>query len=117
MLPMVRRDPKARRPAAGAPASRVSTVRAALRQALLAGPATARDLSSDVGLREKDVAEHLEHLGRSLLHGGERLSVEPATCLSCGYLFAARTRLSRPSACPACRGTRIDPPVFRIEKT
>jgi predicted Zn-ribbon and HTH transcriptional regulator len=110
------RDRRIGRPAAEAPASRASTVREALRQALLAGPATARDLSTDVGLREKDVAEHLEHLGRSLLHRGEHLSVEPATCLSCGYVFVHRSRLSRPGACPSCRSTRIDPPVFRIEQ-
>lgn len=98
-----------------APAERADTVREALRKALLRGPSTARDLSAEVGLREKDVAEHLAHLVRSASHRAERLVVEPATCLACGYLFRERTRLTRPGACPACRSSRIDPPVFRIE--
>jgi hypothetical protein len=90
-------------------------VREALRRALREAPATARDLSVLAGIREKDVAEHLAHLSRSLPHRGERLVVEPASCMACGYAFAGRTRLARPGACPRCRSTRIDPPVFRIE--
>jgi predicted Zn-ribbon and HTH transcriptional regulator len=97
------------------PSPRGETVREALRAALLRGPATARDLSAEVGLREKDVAEHLAHLRRSLAHRGERLAVEPATCLACGFVFEDRERLTRPGSCPRCRATRIDPPVFRVE--
>jgi predicted Zn-ribbon and HTH transcriptional regulator len=98
------------------PPPRGSTVREALAQALRAGPATARELSREVGLREKDVAEHLGHLVRSLAARGERLVVEPAACLACGYRFEDRERLTRPGACPQCRATRIDPQVFRIER-
>jgi transcriptional regulator len=97
------------------PPARAETVRAALREALLAGPATAHDLSERVGIREKDVAEHLGHLARSAAHRGERLVVEPATCVGCGFAFRDRTRLTRPGACPSCRSTRIDPPLFRID--
>jgi predicted Zn-ribbon and HTH transcriptional regulator len=97
------------------PPPRGETVREALRAALRAGPATARDLSAEVGLREKDVAGHLAHLERSLAHRGERLVVEPAACVACGYVFRDRARLTRPGACPRCRSTRIDPPVFRVE--
>jgi predicted Zn-ribbon and HTH transcriptional regulator len=97
------------------PASRGETLRETLRRALRQGPATARDLSALAGIREKDVAEHLAHLTRSLAHRGERLVVEPAACLACGYRFSDRTRLTRPGACPSCRSTRIDPPSFRIE--
>lgn len=96
------------------PAPRTATVRAALAAALREGPATARELSARVGIREKDVAAHLEHLARSLAHGDERLHVTPASCVECGYAFRSRDRLSRPSACPRCRSTRIDPQVFSI---
>jgi predicted Zn-ribbon and HTH transcriptional regulator len=96
------------------PAPRGATVREALKLALREAPATARDLSARVGLREKDVAQHLAHLARSLEHGGERLELEPAACVECGYRFRSRERLTRPSACPSCRSTRIDPPVFRV---
>ena len=55
------------------PPERGETVREAIRRVLLAGPATARELSVQVGLREKDVPEHLAHLSRSLPRRGERL--------------------------------------------
>jgi predicted Zn-ribbon and HTH transcriptional regulator len=93
---------------------RTRTVREAIRDELLRGPATARELSERVSIREKDVAEHLEHLDKSLRARGERLVVEPASCIACGYAFARRARLSRPGSCPECGSTRIDPPAFRI---
>ena len=93
---------------------RHATVRSALRQVLREGPLTARELSARVGISEKDVSGHLEHLARSLRHSGERLRVEPAQCLGCGFVFKARTRLSKPSKCPACRSERVDPPRFVI---
>ena len=90
-------------------------MREAIREELLRGVATARELSERVSIREKDVAEHLEHLEKSLRARGERLIVAPASCIACGYTFAQRTRLNRPGSCPECGSTRIDPPAFRIE--
>ncbi len=97
------------------PGERGETVRETLRRALREGPATARELSAIVGIREREVADHLEHLARSLPHDGERLVVEPASCIACGCAFRDRSRLGRPGACPRCRSTRIDPPAVRIE--
>jgi transcriptional regulator len=94
---------------------RTQTVREAIREELLRGPATARELSERISIREKDVAEHLEHLEKSLRARGERLVIEPASCIACGFAFAKRARLTRPGSCPQCRATRIDPPAFRIE--
>jgi transcriptional regulator len=111
---MARRERPAETPGTRGPPERDETARSALERVLRRGPATARDLSEDAGLREKDVPEHLEHLQRSLERRGERLVVEPATCIACGYAFVERKRLTRPGACPRCRSTRIDPPVFRI---
>jgi len=94
---------------------RPQTIRETLRAELLRGSATARELSQRVGIREKDVADHLEHLQRSSRARGERLVVGPAACIACGYSFAKRTRLTRPGSCPSCGSTRIDPPAFRLE--
>lgn len=113
----------ARRPAGGGavtrtgppiPPERQETVREALERALREGPASARDLSAAAGLREKDVAEHLEHVEHSARARGERLVVEPAACADCGFRFDARQRLTKPGACPECRGTHIDPPLFSL---
>jgi predicted Zn-ribbon and HTH transcriptional regulator len=96
---------------------RTRTVREAIREELLRGPATARELSERISIREKDVADHLEHLEKSLRARGERLVVEPPTCIACGYPFARRSRLTRPGSCPECGSTRIDPATFRIDAT
>lgn len=97
------------------PPERSETVREAIARVLRRGRATAHDLSAEVGVRERDVAEHLAHLARSLPRRGERLAVDPALCVACGFAFERRERLTRPGACPECRSTRIDAPVFRIE--
>ena len=96
------------------PAPRQVTVRRALADALRREDLAAQDLSRLVGIPEKAVADHLAHLGRSLPVHGERLAVTPPQCLACGYGFAARSRLTRPSRCPRCRGTHLAGPLFRV---
>jgi predicted Zn-ribbon and HTH transcriptional regulator len=99
------------------PPARGATVRSALEAELAAAPETgltARELSERVGIPEKEVAGHLEHLEKSLRAGGARLEVLPAECLACGYVFRERRRLTRPGACPRCRATRVAPPAFRV---
>lgn len=108
---MARREPKRGAPV---PVERTATVRASLAEVLREGPATAKELSERVGIPEKDVAGHLEHLERSLEAQGEKLVIEPAECLACGYAFTGRRKLTRPSRCPECGSERIDPPAFRI---
>ena len=93
---------------------RHETVRSALRQVLRERPLTAREISARVGISEKEVSGHLEHVARSLRHSSERLRVEPAQCLACAFVFKERTRLTKPSKCPVCRSERVDPPRFVI---
>jgi predicted Zn-ribbon and HTH transcriptional regulator len=104
------------RPRTHAPAPRDATIRESLREALLEGFATARDLSRRVRIPEHDVAEHLEHLARSLRHRGESLEVEPSACLDCDFVFRRRARLTRPGACPRCRSRRISLPRFAVKR-
>ncbi len=98
-----------------APAERAATLRESLREALLAGPMSAKDLSKRVGMPEHAVAGHLEHLARSLRHHRERLVMQPPECLACGEAFAKRTRYTRPGKCPRCHSRRITLPLFHIE--
>jgi predicted Zn-ribbon and HTH transcriptional regulator len=94
---------------------RSSTLRQQLHALLRSAPArTARELSEELGVREREVAPHLEHLERSLRNEGERLVVEPPTCIACGFVFSERHRLTRPGKCPRCRATRVSPPRFQI---
>lgn len=98
-----------------APAARGDTIRNSLREALRQGPTTARELSSLVGITEKDVPHHLEHLERTLRRSGERLIVQPARCQDCDFVFRKRSKLTRPSSCPQCRGERVDAPAFSVQ--
>ncbi len=93
---------------------RHATVRLELRQILRERPLTARELSARVRISEKEVAGHLEHLARSLRQSGDRLRVDPTTCLACGFVFKDRTRLTKPSRCPECKSQRLAPCRFVI---
>jgi transcriptional regulator len=97
------------------PKARSQTARQALLEALRSGPKTARDLSAEVSLPEREVVAHLEHLGRSLARGDLELCVEPPRCLGCGFAFKKRDRLDRPSRCPRCKSERIELPLFSVK--
>src|SRR5262245_57421292 len=97
------------------PAERSITVREALLRRLREGPRTAHELSGLVGIPEKQVADHLAHVARSLRRTAERLRVEPAECLDCRFTFRKRARLDRPSACPVCRSQHLAPPRFAVQ--
>lgn len=93
------------------PPDRHDTVRQEI-IALLAGETlTAKEISGEVGISEKEVLEHLEHV-RIALHG--RLVVVPPLCLECGFSFRKRERLRKPGRCPVCRSERIVEPSFTV---
>ena len=93
------------------PLEQSATPRHAIAALLARQPMSARDLAAELGLREKEVVEHLEHLRRSHV----ALAVTPAACRECGFVFRKRDRLGRPSRCPVCRAEKIDEPVFEVE--
>lgn len=78
---------------------------------------TAREISQAVGIKEKDVLDHLPHIARSIAaHEGEgsRFAVEPSQCLECGFVFRKRDRLKTPSKCPVCRSEEITETRFGV---
>jgi predicted Zn-ribbon and HTH transcriptional regulator len=95
--------------------ARSVTARQALRSVLVEEPRSARELSVRVGLSEREVLTHLEHLERSLGRADYELVIEPASCIECGFAFHKRGRLQRPGRCPVCRGRRIQPPRFGVQ--
>ncbi|MEW6664353.1 MAG: transcriptional regulator [Thermodesulfobacteriota bacterium] len=75
---------------------------------------SARELSQRLGVREREIYEHLVHIARSVAARGKRLQVPPFDCLSCGYVFRERERFTRPSRCPRCKRSHIQTPVYRL---
>ena len=91
------------------------TVRREITAALEQGERSARDFSREVGISEKEVYSHLEHIRKSMSAAGRHLAVTPAECRKCGFVFSKRERLKKPGKCPACRGESIHEPLFSIE--
>ncbi|MCK4790058.1 MAG: transcriptional regulator [Desulfobacteraceae bacterium] len=75
---------------------------------------SARDLSQAIGIREKEVYEHLSHIARSVSAQRKRLIIRPFRCLVCGYVFQERKRFTRPGRCPRCKNGHIQEPMYRI---
>jgi predicted Zn-ribbon and HTH transcriptional regulator len=93
------------------PGKRQETLRHEIVALLSDESLTAKQISELVGIQEKDVLEHLEHI-KIALHG--ELVVVPASCLGCGFSFRKRERLKGPGKCPVCRSERIAEPHFRL---
>jgi len=91
------------------------TVRQEIVTLLEARERTPRQLADLLGMRERELSDHLPHVARTLRAGGRRLAVRPAECLACGHVFRDRRRLTAPSRCPRCKSLRIDPPAYRVE--
>ena len=95
----------------------MQTIRQKIIQLLCLREMDARQISAEVGIREKEVAEHLPFISRSLAARGEKLKIRPAECLSCGYVFKNRQRFTRPGRCPRCKKTHLLSPAFSIHNS
>jgi len=99
----------------GIPRERHETIRQEIILVLkVFGPLTARELSAEVHVREREVIDHLEHIRKSLEKTGTPLEVTPPECRKCGFVFKTRRRLTKPGKCPSCRSTSIEAPEFKI---
>ena len=90
------------------------TVRQKIIAALEEGECTAKEISGLIGIAEREVYEHLEHIRKTVQHKNAHFVIIPARCLHCDYVFSKRDKLKKPSKCPACRGTFIEEPLYRI---
>lgn len=90
------------------------TLRRDLWNLLSVQPRSASSLARELGLRKSDIDEDLRHVIRSARAAGHFIMVEPARCRSCGFTFS-EDKLSKPSKCPMCRGTRLYEAQIRIK--
>lgn len=96
------------------PAERYNTLRQAVIVLLRNETMTAMEISEAVRVSVKDVYGHLEHIRHSLHREGGTLTVLPAKCKGCGFVFVKRDRLKRPGKCPICRGESISQPRYSV---
>ncbi len=91
------------------------TIRQQMIELLAGGEYTDRDLSQFLGISEKDVVYHLEHIARSVQGHKRKLKVIPARCMECGFTFEDRRRFSKPGRCPRCKGEHLQDPRYHIQ--
>ena len=90
------------------------TIRQKIISLLSAEEMSAREISGEIGIAEKEVTEHLAHIARSISSQGKKIIITPAICLTCGYEFENRKRFTRPGRCPQCKKSHLQNPVFYI---
>jgi predicted Zn-ribbon and HTH transcriptional regulator len=92
----------------------METVRQRIEALLRERECSSREISARLGIPEKDVPAHLDHVARGLAARAGRMAVRPAECKACGFLFEGRRRFTKPGRCPRCRGERVEAPSFHI---
>jgi transcriptional regulator len=77
-------------------------------------PRSASSLAREMGLRRGDIEDELRHALRSAGAAGLRVVVLAARCKDCDFTFS-EDRLTKPSRCPACKGSRLHEPMLRLD--
>jgi predicted Zn-ribbon and HTH transcriptional regulator len=90
------------------------TIRQEIIELLSVGAHTARDISQLVGIREKEVYNHLSYISRSVAAQKKKLHIIPAECIACGHEFKDRKRFTKPGRCPRCKSERIREPSYQV---
>jgi predicted Zn-ribbon and HTH transcriptional regulator len=98
------------------PRPALDTVRHAVIGLIRDQPLSAKEISGQVHVTEKEVYGHLEHIRLSIQASGGVLEVTPAECRACGFAFTKRGRLTPPGKCPVCRHEAIFEPLFAIRQ-
>jgi len=90
------------------------TIRRRMIALLSEGEMNARELSQVLGIREKLIYEHLNHMARSVASQKKKLEILPFRCLDCGFTFKDRKRFTPPGRCPQCKKAHLERPNYRI---
>ena len=96
------------------PQERHDTIRKEMISVLSERTLSAREISAEVGISEKEVVDHLGHIRIAVRKSREHLMIIPAECKKCGFKFKKRERLTKPGKCPICRNEHIQEPHFSI---
>jgi hypothetical protein len=88
------------------------TIRQSIVELLRQEALSTLELSVKLGIKEKELAYHLEHIRSSIKP--KKFLIKPSYCKNCGFRFAKRDRLAPPSRCPRCKDEYIENPRFSI---
>ncbi len=99
------------------PVERQETVRQKIISVLFGKTISAKEISADVRVSEKEIYEHLEHIQMTINKSEVKFIITPAECKKCGFVFRKRARLKKPGKCPVCRSELIQEPLFSIGQT
>ena len=98
-----------------APRERSATIRQDIIEMMKLGPVTPFDLSGILRVSEREAAFHLAHAIETA-SSKYRIEITPAHCKSCGFVFKERKKVAKPSRCPACKATRVEPAAYSIKE-
>ena len=104
--------PKDRKPFI--PAGRNETVRKQIISLLKGEVMSAREISGEVHISEKDVVNNLQFIQKTVSKEKEHLRIIPAECRKCRFVFKKRERFNKPGKCPVCKSELIKEPLFSI---
>lgn len=96
------------------PQEREDTIRHKIISILKGRPLSAKEISQDIGISEKEAYEHLEHIKKTVSKNGHNLAITPSECNKCGFVFKKRERFKKPGKCPVCFSESISAPIFLI---
>lgn len=92
------------------------TMRQRIVELLTGSRLSSYQLAQRLGIPERQVEDHLEHVVKTVSHDRrKRFVLEPSDCQDCGFVFRSRTKLTRPSRCPRCRSESITAPRYGID--
>ena len=74
------------------PVERHETIRRQIMDILAEKILSAKEISGQVRIPEKEVYEHLEHIRKTINKKEQNLTVTPSECIKCGFLFKKRER-------------------------
>jgi hypothetical protein len=97
------------------PVERHETIRQKITSLLESNTLSAKDISGEIGISEKEAYGHLEHIQRTIKRN-QTFVVAPSECKKCGFVFRKRDRLKKPGRCPVCRNEAIREPLFAIRE-
>ena len=72
----------------------MKTLRQEIIELLESDQLSARELALRLGIKEKDIYNHLEHIAKTVAAKGKVVSIKPSRCLDCNFLFKNRKRFS-----------------------